>query len=92
MAHFARIQDGKVIDVHVVVNAVIADHEGVEQENIGQAFLANLWGGDPLEYVQCSYNATMRGCYPGVGYTWDGTVFAPPPQPEPTPEPDALAP
>lgn len=92
MAHYARVQDGIVVDVHVLVNSVITNGEGVEVEALGQAFLSDLWGGDPDDYVQCSYNATMRGCYPGVGYTWDGTVFAPPPQPEPTPDPDALAP
>lgn len=92
MAHYAKVQDGIVTLVHVLANPVITDDDGIEVESLGQAFLADMWGGDPLDYVQCSYNATMRGCYPGVGYTWDGTVFAPPPEPEPTPDPDAQAP
>ena len=83
MAHFARVQNGIVVDVHVLVNSVITDSEGVEVEALGQAFLSDLWGGNPGEYVQCSYNANMRGVYPGVGYTWDGSVFAPPVLPEP---------
>jgi hypothetical protein len=81
MAHFARITDGQVArqdDIHVVNNAVITDGNGVEQETLGQALLADLWGGDPADYVQCSYNATMRGCYPAAGYGWDGTNFIPP--------------
>lgn len=87
MAHYARVQGGLVVNVHVLVNSIINNEEGVEVESLGQAFLADLWGGDPATYVQCSYNASMRGVYPGVGYTWDGTVFAPPqvPQPEVTP-------
>lgn len=86
MAHYARVQDGIVVDVHVLVNAVITNGDGVEVESLGQSFLSDLWGGDPAEYVQCSYNGTMRGVYPGVGYTWDGSVFAAPVEPEPEPE------
>ena len=81
MAHYARVRGGIVVNVHVVVNSVITN-EGVEVEALGQAFLAEIWGGDAVDYVQCSYNATMRGVYPGPGYTWDGTVFAPPQVPE----------
>ena len=83
MAHYARVQGGLVVNVHVLVNSVITNDQGVEVESLGQEFLADLWGGDAAEYVQCSYNATMRGVYPGVGYTWDGAVFAPPVLPEP---------
>lgn len=86
MAHFARIKDAIVVDVHVVDNAVLQDDQGIEQESIGQAFLAGLWGGDPADYVQCSYNSTIRGCYPANGYAWDGANFIPPAAP------DALAP
>ena len=83
MAHYARVQDGIVVDVHVLVNAVITNGDGVEVESLGQSFLSDLWGGDPAEYVQCSYNGTTRGVYPGVDYTWDGSVFASPVVPEP---------
>lgn len=86
MAHYARVQDGIVVDVHVLVNAVITNGDGVEVEALGQSFLSDLWGGDAAEYVQCSYNGTRRGVYPGVGYAWDGSVFAPPFVPEPEPE------
>ena len=85
MAHYARVQDGMVVDVHVLVNSVITNGEGVEVEALGQSFLSDLWGGDAAEYVQCSNNGTMRGVYPGAGYTWDGSVFAPPFVPEPEP-------
>jgi hypothetical protein len=78
MAHFAYVQDGIVVRVHVLANAVITDGHGDEVEGLGQVFLADLHGGDPADYIQCSYNGTMRGIYPGPGYSWDGTVFAPP--------------
>ena len=80
MAHFAHVTGtpGTVIQVHVVANAAL-DPE--DEEGSGKAFLADLWGYKPADVIQCSYNATMRGVYPGPGFTWDGTVFAPPEQP-----------
>lgn len=82
MGHFAKVKNGLVMDVHVLANAVMDDLPFPESEPLGQAFLANLWGGDPAEYVQCSYNANFRGCYPGIGFTFDGDNFIPPAAPE----------
>lgn len=81
MAHFARIVNGTVAQVIVVANAVLLDGDGVEQESIGAAFCADTFGG---EWVQTSYNATIRGKYAGVGDLWDGTNFVTP-TPEVTP-------
>lgn len=83
MAHFARISDGIVIDRHVIANNEMLDADGVEQESIGQQYLANLWGGDPADYIQMSYNRPdFRGGYAGVGWAWDGTTFIPPVGPD----------
>ena len=82
MAHFARIAGNVVAEVHVVANEVITDGNGVEQESLGQAFLADLWGGVASDYVQCSYNGSSRGTYPGPGYLWNGSQFVEPPLPE----------
>jgi hypothetical protein len=71
MAHYARVIDGVVQKVHVLANPVLLDEDGVEQEALGQAFLADLHGYNPDELIQCSYNANFRGVYPGVGYTYD---------------------
>jgi hypothetical protein len=71
MAHFAHVVDGTVMTVHVVANEVITDSDGVEQEALGQEFLADLHGYQPAELVQCSYNANFRGVYPGPGFTYD---------------------
>ena len=80
MAHYARVIDGTVVKVHVLANAVITDSEGVEHEEWGQEFLANLHGYQPEELIQCSYNGNFRGVYPGVGFTYDAElgVFVPP--------------
>ena len=90
MAYFAKVLDGVVVDVHTVATAVITDPDGQQVEALGQVFLSDLWGGDPANYVRTHYPVDQptpypRGCFAGVGYSWDGTVFAPPAQPEPTP-------
>jgi hypothetical protein len=71
MAHFARVIDGTVVDLHVVSNEVITDDKSVEQEKRGQDFLAKLHGYSSSELIQCSYNGNFRGIYPGIGYTYD---------------------
>ena len=71
MAHFAYVVDGVVADVHVVANEVITDAEGIESEGLGQKFLADLYGYPASQIVQCSYNGSFRGVYPGMGYTYD---------------------
>lgn len=68
MAHFAQIKNGLVEQVIVVANDVLLDSEGVEQEALGAAFCADLFGG---EWIQTSYNNNFRGQYAGVGYTYD---------------------
>ena len=89
MAHFARVIDGVVVDVHVLANPVITDSDGIEQESLGQAFLAALWGYAPSELIQCSYNGNFRGAYPGVGWSYDSVadVFV---APEPAEVPDEV--
>jgi hypothetical protein len=89
MAHFAKIGlNNKVIEVHSVVNEVIYDSNGVEQENIGIDFLTKLTGW--AVWKQTSYNTrggkyynsngtlgnqskTFRKNYAGIGYTYDET-------------------
>ena len=75
MEHFAKIEDGIVRQVIVVNNDVLLDDKDVEQESIGAAFCADLFGG---EWVQTSYNANFRGKYAGAGDLWDGTNFTSP--------------
>lgn len=74
MAHFAQVVDGIVTQVVVVDNADITDSDGIERP---EAALDLLPEG---QWVQTSYNANFRGCYAGIGYTYDSIadVFAPP--------------
>ena len=78
MAHFAEINsDNEVIRVVVVANNELLDDNGDEQESLGVAFCANLFGGT---WKQTSYNANIRKNYAGIGFTYDSTrdAFIPP--------------
>ena len=80
MAHFARLdKTNNVIRVHVLVNTVITDGEGNEQEQVGVDFLTNHQGGVGW-YKQTSYNGNFRKNYAGIGYTYDSIrdAFIPP--------------
>jgi hypothetical protein len=89
MASFAKIGlNNKVIEVLSVVNEVLHDSNGVEQESIGTDFLTKLTG-YPL-WIQTSYNThggvhnnggkPFRKNHAGIGYTYDETrdAFIPP--------------
>ena len=96
MAHYAEIDaDDIVTRVVVVANGIThATPDGTEDETLGSTFLTDLLGGD---WVQTSYNGTMRGRYAGIGFRYDRQrdefvppdwtlvdgVWTPPPAPPP---------
>jgi len=80
MASFAKIGlNNKVIEVLSLVNEVLHDSNGVEQESIGIDFLTKLTG-YPI-WKQTSYNThggvhdnggtALRKNHAGIGYTYD---------------------
>jgi hypothetical protein len=74
MAHFAKIGlNGKVIEVLSVVNEVLHDANGVEQETIGIDFLKILFNEPNAIWKQTSYNGNIRKNYAGIGFTYDET-------------------
>jgi hypothetical protein len=89
MASFAKIGlNNKVIEVQSVVNEVLYDSNGIEQESIGIDFLTKLTGW--AIWKQTSYNThggvhssggtPFRKNHAGIGYTYDETrdAFIPP--------------
>jgi hypothetical protein len=80
MAHFVKIENGKVVQGIVVHNNELLV-DGVEVESKGKEFCTNLLGG---EWVQTSYNNRIRKQYAGIGYTFDADLdifIAPQPYP-----------
>ena len=77
MAHFAKIKDGKAIEVIVVNNEVIGNPTALEGEAVGITFCQSLFGAD-TQWAQTSYSGSFRGKYAGVGDTFDGTSFIEP--------------
>jgi len=71
MAHFAKLDENNVVlEVNAVNNAVLIDENGVEQEELGIKFLTE-WSGGHSNWKQTSYNSNFRGCYAGIGFTYD---------------------
>ena len=81
MASFAKIENNIVITVESVVNEVLKDSNGVEQENIGIEFLKTLYNEPNAIWKQTSYNTIgnihklggtpFRKNHAGIGYTYD---------------------
>jgi hypothetical protein len=76
MANFAQVSDTIVEQVIVIANDDCDNLPFPDSEPVGQAFIASL--GYTGEWLQTSYNGNFRGCYAGIGYTWNGTDFVPP--------------
>jgi hypothetical protein len=79
MAHFAEIDErGIVLQVIVVADANVKNARGKEGERVGADFCSSTFGGN---WVQTSYNGNFRGCFAGIGYSYDpiADVFVPPP-------------
>jgi len=91
MASFAKLDNNNIVlRVESVVNEVIKDLNGVEQENIGIEFLKTLYNEPNTIWKQTSYNTNagvhslggtpFRKNHAGVGYIYDSQrdAFIPP--------------
>jgi len=80
MAHFAEIDENSIVTKVVVVhnNELLLD--GEESEAKGIEFCESLFG--HKNWVQTSYNRTIRYNFASKGYTWDNesnAFYAPQP-------------
>ena len=83
MASFAKLNNNIVITVESVVNEVLKDSNGVEQESIGIQFLRTLYNEPNAIWKKTSYNTIggvhllggvpFRKNHAGIGYTYDET-------------------
>jgi hypothetical protein len=81
MASFAKIENNIVIAVHSVVNEVLKDLNGIEQEQLGIDFLRKLYNEPNAIWKQTSYNTNggihslggtpFRKNHAGIGMTYD---------------------
>jgi hypothetical protein len=82
MASFAKLNsENIVVTVESVVNEVLKDSNGVEQETIGVQFLKTLYNEPNSVWVQTSYNThggihnnggiPFRKNHAGIEYTYD---------------------
>ena len=91
MASFAKLDNNNIVErVESVVNDVLKDSNGIEQEFIGIEFLKNLYNEPNGVWKQTSYNTIggvhklngtpFRKNYPEKGYTYDEVrdAFIPP--------------
>ena len=91
MAHFALIDSANIVrDVIVISNADCGGGTFPDSEPFGQAFITGPHP-DALalngEWLQTSYSGSFRGCFAGLGFSYDpvADVFVPPAAPEPAP-------
>ena len=91
MASFAKLDSNNIVTIVVsVVNEVIKDLNGVEQETIGVQFLRTLYNEPEAIWKKTSYNThggvhnnggtPFRKNHAGIGYTYDSQLdaFIPP--------------
>jgi hypothetical protein len=81
MASFAKLNNNIVERVESVVNEVLKDSNGIEQENIGIQFLKTLYNEPNAIWKQTSYNThggvhklggtPFRKNHAGIGMTYD---------------------
>ena len=72
MAYFAKLENNTVTEVIAISNDICGEPTLTfpDTDSAGRAYIANglKFAGT---WAQTSYNANFRGCYAGIGYTFD---------------------
>ena len=85
MAHYAVIENSQntVIEVKTGVDETVVqiDTDGTEvggSTEAWEAFYTAQLNNPTLFVKRCSYSGSIRGKYPAIGDTWNGTEFVSP--------------
>jgi len=72
MAYFAKLENNTVTEVIAISNDVCGEPTLTfpDTDSAGRAYIANGLK-FACTWAQTSYNANFRGCYAGIGYTFD---------------------
>ena len=97
MAHFAQLNEENLVTQVINVSNEVCGEPQLqfpETEPIGCVFIADTLKLDGV-WKQTSYSSSFRGCYAGVGYTFDASLgeygeFVAPVELEPTPPPPPI--
>ena len=82
MAHFAKINEENIVTQVIVVHNNELLNGSEESEEKGIDFCESLFG--HRNWVQTSYNGTIRHNFANIGFTWDpdnNAFYAPKPYP-----------
>ena len=82
MAHFAKIDENNIVTQVIVVHNNELLNGSEESEEKGIDFCESLFG--HRNWVQTSYNGTIRHNFANIGFTWDpdnNAFYAPKPYP-----------
>ncbi len=73
MAYFAELDNNNIVQRVISISNDVCGEPTLafpETESAGRAFIANTLKLDG-EWKQCSYNASFRAAYPGIGWKYD---------------------
>jgi hypothetical protein len=80
MAHYALVNDDNLVTLVITGRDEYDTDDLPEGVPDWETYYGTMLGSN---VIRCSYNATIRGCYPGPGYTYDPVLdeFVAPPEP-----------
>lgn len=88
MAYFVKLDKNNLVEEVISISNDVCGEPTLQfpdTDSAGRAFIANTLHLEGT-WLQTSYNANFRGCYAGIGYTYDPALgqygeFVPPAEP-----------
>lgn len=84
MGYFAKINENNIVEQVISISNYTLQEPNLtfpDTESIGQDFILNTLN-LPGIWKQTSFNSSFRGCYAGIGFSYDPNqdIFIPPPK------------